>query len=780
MSTPTFAATHNLVAFLEKPVESDGFEQIIDFLKAKPIKYALTIQALVDKKKIIINEESIRRDLKLEDAEGSTCLPNATIFEELARMGYEKPSQRLTFYKAFFSPQWKFLIHTILQCLSAKTTAWNEFSSTMASAIICLANNQKFNFSKYILDNLVKNLEGGVKFFMFPRRQADGFSGDVTPLFDSMMVQATEEVDEGSDYPLDQPSTSTRPQKKQKPRRKQRMMIESPQHESEDEEHVPTFSNDPLPSGEDSSNINELMVFCLSLQEQVLDLHKAKDAQAKEIASLKKTVKKLQRKRRSRLAGLRRFKKFGARKSKSSMDIDSLGDQEDSFKQGRNIDDSVQDEAQEQLNEEEMFGVDDLHGEEVTIEDTTAEEVTTVSGPTTTTIDELTLAQTLVEIAAKSKKVEAITTAATSVTTAAVTRPIAKGIVFHEHEQTHRPTVSSIPPSSKDKGKAIMIEPKRPLKRKEQVAADEEYAKQLAAEMEAELEKEERERRQKEDEANLALIELWEAKKAMMEDDRLLAERLQAREREELTIEEKSKLFVELMNKRKKHFAELRAQEMRNKPPTKSQKRNQMSTYLKNMGTWKHSQLKSKSYEEIKRLFEIEMKRINAFIPMDQEEESSKKDKAESKFKRAGEELESNVSKKQKTDEQVYVEVDDTTELKRCLEVVLEDEDDVTVDATPLPSRSPSINFNRDDLEDLWKIVKSRFMKKDLVDDMDNLLLCNLNTMFEPQVEDTIWTYQQGLTQVKNWKLYDSCGVYCITMQNIVYYLLVEKTYLLI
>ncbi|GJR05805.1 hypothetical protein Tco_0528789 [Tanacetum coccineum] len=66
-------------------------------------------------------------------------------------------------------------------------------------------------------------------------------------------------------------------------------------------------------------------------------------------------------------------------------------------------------------------------------------------------------------------------------------------------------------------------------------------------------------------------------------------------------------------------------------------------------------------------------------------------------------------------------------------------------------------NFNRDDLEDLWKIVKSRFKKTDPVDDMDNLLLHTLNTMFELHVEDTIWTYQQGLTKVKNWKLYDSC-----------------------
>ncbi|GKG41138.1 hypothetical protein Tco_0470350, partial [Tanacetum coccineum] len=111
-----------------------------------------------------------------------------------------------------------------------------------------------------------------------------------------------------------------------------------------------------------------------------------------------------------------------------------------------------------------------------------------------------------------------------------------------------------------------------------------------------------------------------------------------------------------------------------------------MSTYLKHMGTYKYSHLKNKTYEEIKRLFEIEMKRVNTFIPMDQDVESSKKDKAENKSKRAGEELESNVSKKQKvakqveTKKNVEVEEDDTKELKNCLEIVPEDEDDVTVD----------------------------------------------------------------------------------------------------
>nr|GFD54723.1 hypothetical protein [Tanacetum cinerariifolium] len=77
--------------------------------------------------------------LRLDDANGVDCLPNEDIFAELARMGYEKPSTKLTFYKAFFSRQWKFLIHTILQSMSAKRTSWNEFSSAMALAVICLS-----------------------------------------------------------------------------------------------------------------------------------------------------------------------------------------------------------------------------------------------------------------------------------------------------------------------------------------------------------------------------------------------------------------------------------------------------------------------------------------------------------------------------------------------------------------------------------------------------------------------------------------------------------------
>nr|GEV02016.1 hypothetical protein [Tanacetum cinerariifolium] len=96
---------HNLVVFLSKPTESEGFEQIIDFLNANPIKYALTIHAKVDGKKVIIYEATIRRDLNFEDEGGIDCLSNEVIFEQLPLMGYANLSQKLTFYKAFFSQQ---------------------------------------------------------------------------------------------------------------------------------------------------------------------------------------------------------------------------------------------------------------------------------------------------------------------------------------------------------------------------------------------------------------------------------------------------------------------------------------------------------------------------------------------------------------------------------------------------------------------------------------------------------------------------------------------------
>nr|GEV72363.1 putative reverse transcriptase, RNA-dependent DNA polymerase [Tanacetum cinerariifolium] len=519
-------------------------------------------------------------DLKFDDAEGIACLPNDTIFTELARM-------------------------------SAKTTAWNELSSTMASVIICLATNQKFNFSKYIFDNMVKHFDGGVKFLMLP-----------------IFLQ-----------------------KKIKPKRKQRRAAKVHSHSSEIpvKESVPTPSNDPLPSGEDSIQLNELMIFHTSLQQRVLDLEEAKIAQSMEIAKLKNRVKKLEKRRKSRPTRMRRLKKVGTSKQvESSKEKDSLGAQEDASIQGRNIEDIDQDaeialvdEAHGRKHDAEMFRVYDLEGNEVFVDArkktvkkevsvvdpvTTAGEVVNAASvedsatPTTATTadvdDELTLEKTLIEIKAAKPKV--ISTA--------ITTPRAKGIVFHKKVQAHKPIVSS----SKDKCKAKMIELEKPLKKKAQIALDEEVARKL------------------EDDVH-----------ATIDADR------QSRAREE--------------SAKKQKLAEL---------------------------------------------------------------------------------------------EQAKVADDDNEELKRCLEIVPGDDDDVAIEATPLSSKSPTIvdykiyregkksyskiigadensqnylsfgtmfkNFNREDLEVLRSIVKERFKKTKPVDDMKNLLFQTLKTMFEPHVEDII------------------------------------------
>nr|GEZ48269.1 hypothetical protein [Tanacetum cinerariifolium] len=200
-----------MVAILEKSDATGGFEQIIDFLSGSYIHHALTVnpnvyiscikqfwntvvvkrsgditrlQALVDKKRIVLTKEVVHEILQLNDADGVICLPNDEIFAGLARMGYEKPSTKLTFYKAFFSTQWKFFIHTILHSLSAKRTSWNEFSSAMASALIYFSSGQGFNFSKYIFESLVRNVDSSSKFYMVGK----GFLGVETPLFETMLA----------------------------------------------------------------------------------------------------------------------------------------------------------------------------------------------------------------------------------------------------------------------------------------------------------------------------------------------------------------------------------------------------------------------------------------------------------------------------------------------------------------------------------------------------------------------------------------------------------------
>ncbi|GJS16575.1 hypothetical protein Tco_0411047 [Tanacetum coccineum] len=723
MSDLKFADTHNLVAFLEKPTESEGFEEIVDFLNANPIKYALTVnltiycscvkqlwdtvksktvngevqlQALVDKKKVIITESTIRRDLPLEDANGVDCLPNAAIFEQLTLIGDMSHHKRI-----------------------------------------------------YVTPSHTKKIFGNMK------REGKGFSGRVTPLFQTMMVQAHEEMGEGSEIPTDphhtpiitQPSSS-QPQRKQKSRKSKKKNTEVPQPsgstDNVPDENVPTTSNDPLLSGEDRLKLTELMDLCTNLQKKVLDLEKAKTAQDSEIASLKKKVKKLERRNKSRTPGLKRLRKVGSARRVESSDESSLGDQEDASKHGRKIADIDADAEVTLINETHgrnddnlMFDTGVLDEQEVEVENVVSTAEVTTKSATTTTIDELTLTQTLIEIKAAKPKV--------------------KGVMIQEPSKFTTTTTTTTPAASKpsqDKDKAKMIESEKPLKKKDQIMYD-----------------------QEEEEPNIALIKSWDNTQAVMNADYQMAQQLQAEEQEQLSIEEKSKLSVQLLEARKKHFAKMRAREKRNKPPTQAQQRKLYS-----------------------------FKRVNTFVNYKTELVEGSEKRAEDSTKRAGTELEQEVAKKQKIDDD-----QEEAEMKKLIKVI-PDEEEVAIDAILLATKPPSIvdwkiikegkisqfqiiradgsskrysafihmhrNFNREDLETLWKLVKAKHGSTRPEEGYERVLWWDLMTIFEPDVEIPVWRTMQN-EKVLIWKLFDSCRVHFLRLQSMHLFMLVERRYLL-
>ncbi|GKA06602.1 hypothetical protein Tco_0685826 [Tanacetum coccineum] len=303
---------------------------------------------------------------------------------------------------------------------------------------------------------------------------------------------------------------------------------------------------------------------------------------------------------------------------------------------------------------------------------------------------------------------------------------------------------------------------------KKLIRLDEEIVSKLQDEFDEEVRRA-REKAEKEEETNIVS---WDNVQAMIDADYQIAQQMQAEEQEKLSIEEESKLFVQLLEARKKHFAAMRGQEKRNKPPTKAQKRKKMSIYLKNMAEYKHNQLKDKSFDDIKKLFDKAMKRVNTFVDMDTELVEGSEVRAEAEIaqesssKRAGTELEQKSIKKQKLDEDK-----ETAKLQKLIEVV-PDNEEVAIDAIPLASKPPSIvdwkihkegkksyyqiiradgsskmylvfshmlkSFDREDLKTLYKFVKAKYGSTRSVEDLDLVLYGDLKTMLDPHVENQV------------------------------------------
>ncbi|GKB67960.1 hypothetical protein Tco_0929372 [Tanacetum coccineum] len=251
-----------------------------------------------------------------------------------------------------------------------------------------------------------------------------------------------------------------------------------------------------LQSDEDRLKLDELMALCTTLQNRVLDLEKTKTTQDNEIASLKRRVKKLKKKNRSRTHRLKRLYKVGlTARVESSDDKESLG--KDASKQGR-ID---------AIDADEKITLVSVHDMNVSAGEEVDEEVVEVINTAKLIIDaaQVSAAGDIVSAASAATTVNAATTTTATINT--------------------------------DKGKGILIEPVKPMKKKDQISLDEEIALNI---------------------------------QAKIDDDHQLAKRMQAEEQEELSIEENATLFQQLLEKRRKHFAAKRAEEKRNKPPIKA------------------------------------------------------------------------------------------------------------------------------------------------------------------------------------------------------------------
>ncbi|GJW54482.1 putative ribonuclease H-like domain-containing protein [Tanacetum coccineum] len=280
-----------MVACLEKTEGNSNFHEIVDFLASSSIHHALTV--------VVVTEASIRSSLLFNDADGTACLTNEAIFS--------KP------------------------CIDgSKSTSWNEFSINIASAVICLATNQKFNFSKLIFDGMLRNLDNTKKkFLMYPRilmmflnnqielgepfndvyptpahnlkvftnmsRKGLKFLGKITPLFPNMLTHAAE--GEGSGEPTEHQPT---PSPSHATTQDSRDSLEETNGNEGNQVQIPHDS--PLSGGHTSDkaegalNLQELSVLCTNLSNRVLALESIKDAQAAEISALKIRIKRLEKK----------------------------------------------------------------------------------------------------------------------------------------------------------------------------------------------------------------------------------------------------------------------------------------------------------------------------------------------------------------------------------------------------------------------------------------------------------------------------------------------------
>ncbi|GJT16984.1 hypothetical protein Tco_0875690 [Tanacetum coccineum] len=408
-----------------------------------------------------------------------------------------------------------------------------------------------------------------------------------------------------SSYNLDQPSTTS----------------SSSSHDTTQD------SRDSL-EGTIRSEGDQLSILCTNLSNRVLALEASKDAQAAKIIKLKTRIKKLKKKKshlvishhRAWLRSVSRLymkRKLGRKESVSKQGrknakpepeptLDAFDDLDADCRDYMETKDVVKEGRQSNETEEFNKGSGEKGGStEGPVSIVVPKIVSTARPELSTTRPDVDAARQ--EDSMKEEKAKE------------------KGVSINDVEDSSRPkrSILTLKPlltiDPKDKGKSILEEPEPAMKMTRSdfdaahIARDAEIARQLQVDLQTEVERE----RQMEEEASKAVIaEMYDEVQAGIDADALFAAKLQQEEREEYTIEERAKFLAETIVAQRKFRVAQRSAEIRNRPPTKSQLRNLMMTYLKNMGGYKHSQLKAKSFEEIKGMYERQKKYVQDFVPI--------------------------------------------------------------------------------------------------------------------------------------------------------------------
>nr|GEU52938.1 hypothetical protein [Tanacetum cinerariifolium] len=732
-----------MIAYLTKSDGSKGFNQIINFLNGSSITYALTVnpniyvscikqfwtivavkkvndvtrlQDLVDKKKVVVTEASIRDALRLGDAKGVDCLPNEEIFTKLARMDCEKPSTMLTFYKTFFS------------------------------------TSRKFNFSKYIFDSLIRNVDSTTKFYMYPRflqliirkqvgdlsthttkynspaltqkvftnmrRVGKGFFGVETPLFEGMLV-AYEVRDEGED---EVPVGDVNAEGDAKgvvsaaddvvPTTEEEPSITSPS--------PPTLPPQPSQDIPSTSQVQltppqSPQVQPLSPQQQQQPSQDAEipmDLLHTLLDTCTTLTRRLERGYKVKVLKLRRLQKVETAQRINTSDdtvmndVSNQGrmymdqDVEVGLEEDKDVDadivkdvqdaESAQDQGRKAKYQVEIYKIDMGHAQKVLI--------TVASDPITAASTTINVAEAQVPAATLIAAPLRVTAAPLRVTAAPSRRR--KGAVIKDPEESSPSIIIPAETKSKNKGKGILLN------------------------------------------RNVD----WD------------------------------KVIDHVNKKAKEDPAVKKYQALKRKPQTEAQARKNMIVYLKNVVGFKMDYFNGISYDDIRPIFEAKFNTNMAFLQKTKEHIEEEESRA---LKRLNETLAEKAAKRQKLDEEVPI-----------MDYKIYNEHNKPYYKIKRGDGSHQLylsfismlkNFDREDLEALWRLVKEKFTTTKPKNFFDDFLLITLGAMFEkPDIHAQIWKNQRsvhGQAKVKSWKLLESCGVQIITFTTTQLILLVEKKY---